>query len=168
MRRNHQLACLVVIFSVIVGCGDKGLSSQQKNYNEYLDVMQGGGGIIRSGSLRDLGNDLLATFNENLTSWQNNEITDSAFDERLRVWVLDNESFQDDLHAVDVSGELRSIHNLYINSFARYESAARTFRLFLSSADISLLTAYGDQIDEADALLADYVARLQEYMSKID
>lgn len=166
--RNHLV--FLVGLTLLSACGDKGLSSESKSYNDYLDVMQGdGSGTIRPGSLRALGSQLLADFNTSLEHWSSDEITGATFDEDLAAFVEDAESYQAQLRAVAVSGELRTVHNLWLEAWAKYESAARTLRLFLrDTSNSELVVSYANQVDEGDALAADYVAQLQAYRERLD
>ena len=169
MRIRRRL--MLVTLTALCACGsDDGLSGEQKSYNDYLDIMQGdGSGQIRSGSLRAEGVELLTSFNATIAQWNDDQIDNSTFDRRLEEWVAEVEAYQREVQGVAAVGDLRAIHNIYLQAWARYESAARSLRLFLFDADnTSLLTTYSDQLNDGTALLRDYVAQLESYREIIN
>ena len=164
-----MLLMLLPLFS-LVACGVTELSSEQDAFYDYLNEMHGVASTeIRSGSLRDQGEQLLIRFNDVLQDWQDDRLQNSEFASVLDDLIDEVDVHVDELGDVGATGELRSIHNKYVNGWREWETGTTDLRLFLlDPTNSSLLSAYTKGISSGEALFGDYVVSLHIYLGEIE
>lgn len=163
MKTPLLVLILLLLFSV-VACGANELNDEQVALNYYMNEMRGGA----SPGLLDQGNTLRTQYNEAVADWQTDQ-TNPEFPSILDGLIKKIDLHVDKLGKVGIAGELRSIHNIYINGWREWETAAKDLRLYLTDpANSSLLSSFSEGLLNGEATFRDYVVEIQNYRSEIE